>query len=288
MKHYFLYLLITLLLSVEQGYAQTPQELQSFLPQLSGWKLSSDREVFNRENLYVRINGAAPLFLENNFQEMTSMEYKKGEDYITIQAYRHATPEDAFGMYASERSSGMTYYPIGGEAQGDNTGLYFFSGCMYVKMQANNESEATGQALREIGKAFADKIDPQAKYPDLFRFFPAEVRLSYSQSYITANYIGHEFLKCVYTCDYDYYGKKIQGFIIDGKSKEGAQAILKQYLAFTKQPEALSEGPLLIRDKFNGNIPCIWHGRYIAGIFDESGEDIEPEVINYLNQVKLQ
>lgn len=44
---------------------------------------------------------------------MTSMEYKKGADYITIQAYRHATPEDAFGMYSSERSSDLEFLPVG-------------------------------------------------------------------------------------------------------------------------------------------------------------------------------
>ena len=70
-------------------------------------------EVFNPDNLFDRINGAAPLFIENNFREMTSMEYKKGSEYITIQAYRHATPEDAFGMYAAERSSDLAYLPVG-------------------------------------------------------------------------------------------------------------------------------------------------------------------------------
>ena len=122
------YLLLFFLLSFCSLKAQTPDELKSWLPSVDGWTISGEIEVFNPDNLFDRINGAAPLFLENNFREMTSMEYKKGTDYITIQAYRHATPEDAFGMYSSERSSDLEFLPVGGEAQGDKTNLYFFAG----------------------------------------------------------------------------------------------------------------------------------------------------------------
>jgi len=103
------YLLLFFLLPFCSLIAQTPDGLKSWLPPVDGWTVSGEVEVFNPDNLFDRINGAAPLFLENNFREMTSMEYKKGADYITIQAYRHATPEDAFGMYSSERSSDLEF-----------------------------------------------------------------------------------------------------------------------------------------------------------------------------------
>ncbi len=256
--------------------AQTPQELQSYLPQIPGWEISGEIEVFNPENLYNRINGAAPLFIENNFREMTSIEYIQGEDlYITIQAYRHATPEDAFGMYASERSSGLNFYQIGGEAQGDGQNLYFFSGNIYVKMSANESSENIGETLHAIAKGLAEKIDPNAGYPAVFASFPTEGKIPYTESYITSNYIGHEFLKHVYTCNYEKDGLQFQLFKIDGGSKEGAQAILNQYFEFTKQTDAFTEGKLLIKDRYNGNIPCIWKGQYITGIYSETGEEIE-------------
>lgn len=254
--------------------AQTPQELKSYLPPVTGWTVSPEFEVFGRDNLYVRINGAAPLFLENNFQEMTSMVYTKGDDYITIQAYRHATPLDAFGMYASERSSEMTFYRIGGEAQGDNMGLYGFAGCIYLKMQANNESEEIGQTLCEIAKGLTAKIDPNAGYPGLFRYFPVEYKQDHSEAYTTSNYIGHEFLKGVYSCNYKVGEAEGQLFAIDAKNKEGAQEILKKYFEFAKQPFDVREGlSFVIKDKYNGDILCVWDRQYILGIFHEKGED---------------
>ena len=103
MKQLFYTVILSLFCLVGQVYSQTPQQIHKAFPAVKGWTISPDIETFNRDNLYERINGAAPLFLENNFQEMTSVVYTSADDYITIQAYRHAAPEDAFGMYASER-----------------------------------------------------------------------------------------------------------------------------------------------------------------------------------------
>jgi len=255
--------------------AQTPEQLKSWLPAVDGWTVSEEIEVFDPDNLFDRINGAAPLFIENNFKEMTSMEYKKGGDYITIQAYRHGTPEDAFGMYASERSSELSHFPIGGEAQGDQVSLFFFAGDMYIKMWSHSTEDAQS-VLHKIGEGLARKIDPDAAYPAILKLFPSEGKEAYSDSYITANYIGHEFLKGVYMAKYMLGGKPVQLFVVDAKTMEGAKDVLTKYFTFTKQSLEFKEGPLQIQDRYNGDIPAYWKGRYIVALFPENGDDIEP------------
>jgi hypothetical protein len=284
----FIYTILGLFCITGQAFAQSPEELRADLPEIEGWDISPDIEVFNRDNLYERINGAAPLFLENNFQEMTSLVYTQDDDYITIQAYRHASPEDAFGMYASERSSDMTHYPeIGGEAQGDEYGLFFFSGDIYVKMTASNEGETIQNAMQEIAKGLAGKIDPDANYPVIFGVFPKEGLIPYTEAYITQNYIGHEFLKPAYTANYNLEGKDLQAFVIDGKTAESAKQILDDYFKFTKQKEDFAEGDLLVKDRYNGNIPVVWKGQYIIGAFSENGEDFSNEIYAFLNGFEL-
>jgi hypothetical protein len=266
--------------------AQSPKHILSILPAVKDWTVSPGMEVFDSDNLYERINGAAPLFLENNFREMTSLVYTHGDDYITVQAYRHATPEDAFGMYASERSSDMTFYPgIGGEAQGDEYGLFFFSGNIYVKMSSNSKSETVTNIYKEIARGLAAKIDSSASYPAVFDLFPKDGLIPYSQSYITKNYIGHEFLKPVYTAGYNLNGKKFQLFVIDGKTKDGAKKILDAYFGFTKQSPDFTEGNLHVEDRYNGNIPIVWKGQYITGAFDENGEDFPNDIYDFLNKL---
>ena len=271
-----------------QTYSQTPQQIYSALPQVNGWELSPDIEIFNSDNLYERINGAAPLFFENNFREMTTTTYTCDDDYITIQIYRHETPEDAFGMYASERSSDMEYYPgIGGEAQGDEYGLYFFTGPVYVKMTSNNEGEIISAAMKKIATGFAEKIGYENNYPPIIKSFPEEGSIPYSAAYITQNYIGHEFLKHVYTVNYELRGKKFQSFIIDAKTAENAKQILTDYFKFTKQNDPFTEGNLLIKDRYNGSIPIVWKASWLIGAYDETGSDFPEEIYDFLNGFEL-
>ncbi|MDR3340873.1 MAG: hypothetical protein LBT25_12450 [Candidatus Symbiothrix sp.] len=285
MKRIF-YFTISLFCFAGQAYSQTPQQLYDGLPKVDGWEIAPETEVFNRDNLYERINGAAPLYLENNFQEMTSMVYTKGDEYITIQAYRHASPEDAFGMYASERSSEMTHYPgIGGDAQGDEYGLYFFSGAVYVKITSSDEGEVFSVAMKEIAKDLAVKIDANPAYPAIIRAFPKEGQILYSEAYITQNYIGHEFLKPAFTVDYSLNGKKFQAFVIDNKTPDGAKQMLTEYFKFTKQDLNFSEGNLLVKDRYNGNIPVVWKGRFIIGAFDETGADFPDGIYDFLRSI---
>jgi len=288
MKQLFLGIIISLSCFAGQAFSQTPQQIFAALPQVSGWSLSPDMETFNRDNLYERIDGAAPLFIENNFQEMTSVVYTSEDDYITIQAYRHATPEDAFGMYASERSADMEHYPgIGGEAQGDEYGLYFFVGPIYVKISANNEGEHISAAMKEIATGFTGKIGFAGAYPPIIDSFPKDGSIPYSEAYITRNYIGHEFLKPAYTVDYELFDKKFQAFVIDAGTTDNAKQILSDYFKFTGQNDPLVEGNLLIQDRYNGLIPMVWKGRYLIGAFDEKGEDFTKEIYDFLNGFKL-
>ncbi|MDR3194682.1 MAG: hypothetical protein LBT76_05255 [Tannerella sp.] len=261
------------LFAVPQAPAQTPEQLRAWLIAIPGWELPAETEVFSPDNLFDRINGAAPLYLENNFREMTSLEYKKGDDYITIQAYRHATPEDAFGMYASERSAELPFFPVGGEAQGDGKSLYFFAGCMYVKMWSNSAGDVQ-RALHAVAKALSDRIDPAAACPPVMNCFPEKGKIPHTEAYITSGYIGHEFLKGVYAAKYEIAGFAFQLFVVDARSKEGAKEVLASYLAFTGQPLPPEEGALVIRDKYNGDLPVVWKGRYLAGACNENGEPV--------------
>ncbi len=250
--------------------AQTPAELKSWLPPVDGWTIDERVEVFNPDNLFERINGAAPLYLESGFREMTSMEYKKGEEYITIQAYRHATPEDTFGMYASERSPDLEFYPFAGEAQGDAGNVFFFAGNIYVKMWGYSEGDISA-TLQQIARGLAGKIAPDAGYPAVLQAFPDANKVAHTEAYITSNYIGHEFLEHVYTTDYAAGGKKCQAFVIDAGTPEAARETLVKYYAFARQSVDPQPGLQTIADRYNGDIPVIWQGRYIIGIFSPDG-----------------
>jgi hypothetical protein len=284
MKKYIVTSLILLSTAVS---AQAPDKIMSWLPDVDGWQKPVDKEVFNPDNLFDRINGAAPLFIENGFQEMTTADYSQGDDYITLQVYRHDTPENAFGMYSSERSPDLTFYPTGGEAHGGNESFFFFAGPLYVKMRSNKSSDGVGEAMRKIAQAFVANSGIKASLPKIFDYFPKKNKNPNTETFITSNFIGHEFLNRVYVCKYvGETGIPYQLFVIDAGKMESAKKILSNYFSYTGQPLDFKEGFLTVTDKYNGDIPCIWKRNYIVGIYNENGDKV-PKAKEIIESVKL-
>jgi len=270
-------------------FAQMPIEIQAKLPQVAGWSISEIVEIFDSGNLYERINGAAPGFFMFNFKELTCLEYIQNTaddhpSYIVIQVYRHASHEDAFGIYASERPSESNFMTIGTEGYQEGTMLNFFVNDLYVKMESPSVDESVVNTIQQIAREFGRNINPQPAFPVQLQMFPAENKIPRSELYIPTGFLGHEFLINAFTANYQVAGKKYQLFIIDAGNVDQAKATLTKYLQFAKQNTRLREGRLTIRDRFNGDIECQWAGRYIWGIVNDSNAPVKVDEV--LNQFK--
>ena len=270
-------ILLIALVCAQLTVAQTPAEIKAKLPQIAGWTIDDETvEVFNPNNLYDRINGAAPGFILLGFNELTALEYVKdvnGDDlppYISIQVYRHATHEDAFGIYASERPSESNFLTIGAEGYQEGSMLNFFVDNLYVKIESPLTDDDVVKTVRQIAQEFGSNINPQPVFPAQLQMFPAENKIEHSELYISTGFLGHEFLSNAFTVNYELSGKKYQLFIIDAGSVEQANATLTRYLQFTRQDLSLSEGRLTINDRYNGDLECLWKGQYILGIVNDN------------------
>ena len=255
--------------------AQTTADLKAKLPQITGWSINETVEVFYSDNLYDRINGAAPGYFLFNFKELSCFEYNQNgsgdnQPYITIQVYRHATKEDAFGIYASERPSESNFQSFGTEGYQEGSMLNFFVDEWYVKIESPSSDEGTVNAIRQIAQKIGSNINPQPVFPVQLQSFPAENKIPHSELYIPTGFLGHEFLTQAFTANYETSGKKYQLFIIDAGSTEQANTMLTKYFQFTKQTARFREGRLTIKDRYNGDLECQWKGRYIWGIANDS------------------
>ena len=263
--------------------AQTPDGLKAKLPPIEGWSIIEETEVYHPDNLYDKINGAAPGFMLFDFQELTVLEYNKnvtGDDlppYISIQVYRHATPTDAFGVYASERPSETDFIPTGAEGYQEGAMLNFFADNLYVKIESPYTDDEVIKAVRYIAQEFGKNINSAPVFPEQVRYFPAENKIPHSELYIPSGFLGHEFLTNAFTANYIISDKKYQLFIIDAGNAEQANAILNRYMQFTRQELTLQEGRLTIKDRFNGDLECQWKGQYILGIVNDSNAAVNAD-----------
>ena len=262
--------------------AQTPKELEAQLPQVAGWTIDETVEVFDQDKLFERINGAAPGYLLFDFKELTVFVYNQNGDgdnqpYITIQVYRHASKEDAFGIYASERPSESNFLSIGAEGYQEGSMLNYFIDCLYIKIESPLSSDETVDAIKQIAEGLGHHINPQPVFPIQLQGFPGENKIPHSELYIPQGFLGHEFLNKAFTANYQVSGKKYQLFVIDAGNIDQAKATLTKYFQFTKQNLKLREGRLTIKDRFNGDIECQWKGRYIWGIVNDSKAPVKAD-----------
>jgi hypothetical protein len=272
--------------------AQTPAELKAKLPQVAGWTIDETVEVFDPDNLFERINGAAPGYLLFDFKELTVFVYNRDGNgdhrpYITIQVYRHATKEDAFGIYASERPSESGFLAAGTEGYREGSMLNFFVDCLYVKIESPS-TDGTVSAIEQIAREFGRNINAQPAFPIQLQSFPEENKIAHSELYIPTGFLGHEFLNKTFTANYRASDKKYQLFMMDAATADQAKEALTKYLQFTRQNIKLREGRLTIKDRFNGDIECQWKGRYIWGIVNDGKAPVKVDDVLKETGKKLQ
>lgn len=271
-------LLLTMLIMVK---AQTDAKL---FPDLDGWKKPDTLSTYSSDNLWNIINGAADGYLLYDFEEMTVGDYTKPDGYITLEIYRHHTPEDAFGIFSQERPTKANYIKLGSQGYQEDANLNFFAGRYYVKIRCSGKSDAEAKSVRTLAQTIAQIIDPGSKIPSQIALFPMEGKVSNSEQYININFLGYSFLKNAFVASYLVKGTTFNIFIISNNSPELSKSMLESILKNNgKTPGKLQPGIFDIKDKYNGNMKLLWKGKYLCGIYNTSNSQIMQDYIALLD-----
>jgi len=241
-------------------------------PEVKNWKLTVLPDVYTPGNLWDLINGAAESYLSYDFVDLHLGDYMNASGtVIHAELYRHSSPVNAYGIYTSERSPEYMFIEIGAQGYLEEGVLNFLSGQFYVKLYSTDSGDEVQEALQIIGQQISGHLDQEDGLPEMISVFPPAGQKPYSDQYIRENFIGFEFLHSAYTVDYEG-GFKL--FVIQGKDEAEIQEMARQYLAFTKQDiDPASSSQLTFKDPYNGDIPAVISGKYMAGIIDGSDKD---------------
>ena len=99
--------------------------------------------------------------------------------------------------------------------------------------------------------------------------FPSQGKLPDTDHFIRENFIGLDFLHAAFTVSYegDY-----RLFVIKGKDPQEVMDMALAYLKFTGQEiDPAKVHSFVLKDKYNGNIPVVLKGSFLAGIIDGDG-----------------
>lgn len=246
------------------------------LPELKGYKISTEYPVYTPDNLWDFIDGAADNYLSYNFVDLHIAEFKKGKDIIKLEIYRHKDNTQAFGIYSSERSPTFSFINTG--AQGYLTGgsLNFYKGNYYIKIRTYSKSEKVLQTLEDLALRVSDLIPGESGLPKALTEFPEPGKKKNEETYITKSVLGHEFLQNAFKALYVVGDISFSIFIIDKNSPEESRKIVTDYL--TKVGLEIDDqtgGKYVFKDGYNGDIFLAWKDSrivLISGLFKDQAE----------------
>ena len=260
--------------------AQSP--LSSFLREPLPGKAAAQgsANVYNQGSLYQYIDGGADLYLLYDFKALLHQDFKSGAADLTADIYEMNKPEDAFGIYASERSPSYKFIAIGAEGYWGKGVVNFFEDHYYIKLSGSGAN--VDALLDQFARVLSTRIGGTRTLPALLAKFPREHRVLHSEQYVKKDPLGHAFLAPAYVVSYGQ-GKQESKLVVSVASDaQGAKARIDQLAAHFKQSGELSpapelgEGGMRAKNSFEGTVIARTHGRYLIALFNpaENGADM--------------
>jgi hypothetical protein len=243
---------------------------ESLFPQIPGWKITQEDPVYNANNLWDIIDGAADLFLEYDFVDLHIARYNSTDSIeVKVELYRHGSDVNAFGMYSQERDTEYNFIQLGVQGYLQQGVLNFLTGSYYIKLSTYQTGSKAQEAMLTIGRTLADHLKQNNATPKLFQIFPVEGKLPNTEQYVARNFLGYSFLNSAYVAMYKD-SSEFKIFVIESATPEKANAMFAEYLnAVPKETVTkLTPDKYQIRDPHNGIIGLQVFNQYIYGILN--------------------
>jgi hypothetical protein len=256
-------------------------DLAALFPELDGWSRDGKIETFQPENLYEHIDGAAENFLAYGFQRLAVQNYgDKQKRALSAEIYFHGSPDNAFGIYGSEKPLAGDYLRIGAQGYYEEGVLNFISGAYYVKLNGFDLGAGGREILLGLARRIAAAIGGTNLLPETLSAFPAPGRIANSERFIAPHFLGLDFLGPAFSADYERRGEKFKLFVIKAAGEEQARAMLRSWASLDKQRPAgeIRPGSVVIDDPYNGVVRLFWRGEYAWGSLGAAADDLLREL----------
>jgi hypothetical protein len=285
-------------IETQNSKSENAPELSTLAP--AGFEALSKTEVYDSENLYEKIDGKAPLYLEAGFKELTTQRFVKTNDkglWMELYIYDMGNIKNAFCVYSEQRREGSEAFASMQFAYKTSNALYFVHGKYYIEIIGSSEAEELSKAIAEAAqKAEANlAVDPNASIAELV-FFPQENLIPDSFKLYLVSAFGCEKLTGIFTARYKIGSETITAFIGKRADSKEAEATAENYREFLIENGAVTKNTT--NATFTGKAMDIYGateivftiGPFIAGVHEAenqwAAEKLAVILINKLDSLK--
>lgn len=257
--------------------ARSP-DLATLLPAPAGWTPKEAPRRYTPDDLFEYIDGAADGFVDADVVEVVSRQYEApGGQSLTVDVYRHADPDAAFGIYSQERPGAGPLLVVGTQGYHEKGALNFWKGDCYVKLAAFGLGDGERAVLLEIAASISRKIPGEARMPALLDALPPDGRVAGSERYLRKNVLGYPFLARAFTARYEAGGKTLSLFVLAPGDEAGARAMLAAYATSQGTTDAPRAGtPVTFQDRHHGVVTMVWSGPFVVAVAGDGATGAAP------------
>ncbi len=192
--------------SEEQQSAEVPtdvrERLSGLVPDPTPARATAEGQpaFYDSPTLYQYMDGAADVFQIYDVQALFHQDFKGGPADLTVDIFDMGSLENAFGMYAAERSPKYDFVGVGAEGYRNEGLLNFFQDRYYVKLAGFGEG--ANAALQEFAAAISKRIGDDRRFPIQLSKLPKAHRIPRTEKYLPKDPLGHPFLGPAYQAAY--------------------------------------------------------------------------------------
>jgi len=254
----------------------TPAKASRVLPAMvESVSPMGETEHYLPDNLFEKINGRAPAYLEFNFQELTCRSFTidgiSGQ-FIDVYIYTMDTPLNAFGIFSLERDSSAIAVDFVQDGYRGGMGYFLRQGKAYIQVIASDSAPAVMGPTAEFAMALAASIPVDNTGLGTRSLLPVNNQISDSENYVQSDAYGLSLMKDVYEAQYRIGGSDLTFFAMQSASADEAVAAWNQLEEFNRNyAEIIESGELegaryLVSDNFGEMSVLFTRDQMIGGV----------------------
>jgi hypothetical protein len=208
-------------------------KLRSLAP--AGFEILSE-EVYLADNLFEKINGKAPLYIESGFEKLFTQRLinKERESlWMELFIFDMAALKNAFSIYSVQRRPNVEFLPDMQFGYRTTDSPYFVHGKYYIEFIASSKSDELFTAMIEVAHNIQTNL-PIEKITEIseLTLFPQANLIAGSPKLYLASAFGFEGFTDIFTAQYKLGDETITAFFSKRPDSKDAQLLAKSYYDF--------------------------------------------------------
>jgi hypothetical protein len=193
-------------------------------------------EAYLADNLYEKINGKSPLYIESGFVKLSTARFVSKDDeglWMELFIFDMASIKNAFSVYSVQRRPSVEILPDIQFGYRTADAPYLVHGKYYIEFIASSKSDVLFKAMMETAQKIKANlpIDVDTEIPEL-SYFPQDNLVPGSHKLYLESAFGFEGFSDILTAQYKFGDQTITAFLSRRPDPQEARLVAKSYHKF--------------------------------------------------------